>query len=316
MNWHFLFHPAPLLIAFAVTSVALAALAVSVWRSVARHVRLGQRAALAAQGLVRLPGKSHARRIPRRAASRLAGRALPHGEALEIARRLEKFGVPVEYANTVFTALRIVAALALFALFAAFALSRGMGPGPLQWLGIAVGGGGFGWFLPQLLVSRLIARRMRAIELGLPEAIELLVIAVEAGLALEDAVDRIVPELRLSQSVLAEELALTSADLKILPNRDAALRRLAERVTVASVHSVVATLSQTMRYGTPLAQALRVVAAELRNDSLLRLEEKANKAPVLLTVPMIIFILPAIFMVIGGPTALRLIDTFFHTPLR
>jgi tight adherence protein C len=153
---------------------------------------------------------------------------------------------------------------------------------------------------------------MRSIESGLPDAIELLCISVEAGLALEDAIDRVVPELWRSQPTMAEELALTSADLKILPSRDAALRRLSARVAVPSVHSVVTTLSQTLRYGTPLAQALRVVASELRNNSLIRLEERANKMPVLLTIPMVLFILPCVFMVIGGPTALRLIDAFRH----
>ena len=100
--------------------------------------------------------------------------------------------------------------------------------------------------------------------------------------------------------------------LKILPNRDAALHRLADRTNLPSIRSVVITLSQTMRYGTPLAQALRVVAAELRNDALITLEERANRMPVLLTVPMVVFILPAVFLVIGGPTFLRLVDTFFR----
>ena len=109
---------------------------------------------------------------------------------------------------------------------------------------------------------------------------------------------------------MADELALTSADLKILPNRDEALRRLAERVDLPSVHSVVTTLSQTLKYGTPLAQALRVVAAELRNDGLLKLEEQANRMPVLLTVPMILFILPSLFLIIGGPAFLKVLDAF------
>ncbi len=109
---------------------------------------------------------------------------------------------------------------------------------------------------------------------------------------------------------MAEELAVTGADLKMLPNSDAALRRLADRVDLPSIRSVVITLSQTLRYGTPLAQALRVVAAELRNDGLRKLEEQANRMPVLLTVPMILFILPSIFMIIGGPAFLKVMDAF------
>ena len=109
---------------------------------------------------------------------------------------------------------------------------------------------------------------------------------------------------------MAEELELTGADLKILPNRDEALRRLADRVNLPSVNSVVTTLSQTLKYGTPLAQALRVVATELRNDGLLKLEEQANRMPVLLTIPMILFILPSLFLIIGGPAFLRVLDAF------
>ena len=83
-----------------------------------------------------------------------------------------------------------------------------------------------------------------------------------------------------------------------------------ERVNLPRVHSVVVTLSQTLKYGTPLAQALRVVAAELRNDDLLKLEEQANRMPVLLTIPMIVFILPSIFLIIGGPAVLKVLDVF------
>ncbi len=116
--------------------------------------------------------------------------------------------------------------------------------------------------------------------------------------------------MRHSHPSLAEELALTAADLKILPSRDQALSNLADRVDVPSVRSVATTLSQTMRYGTPLAQALRTVASELRNDSLLALEERANRLPTLMTLPMMLFIMPTIFLIVGGPAALRLMDTF------
>jgi tight adherence protein C len=145
---------------------------------------------------------------------------------------------------------------------------------------------------------------------GLPEALELLVVCVEAGLAFEDSLDRIVGELQLSQPLLAGELQQLSADLKILSSRDEALRNLAERIQAPSVRSVVTTLSQTLRYGTPLAQALRVSAAELRNNALLDLEERANRLPTLLTIPMMLFILPTIFLIVAGPVALRLMDIF------
>ena len=179
-------------------------------------------------------------------------------------------------------------------------------------VGLGSLGAVFGWSLPHLVIDRLALHRRRSVAQGLADAIELLVISVEAGLSLEDAINRIIGELRHSQPAMADELALTGADLKILPSRDEALRRLAARVNLPSVQSVVVTLSQTLKYGTPLAQALRVVATELRNDDLLKLEEQANRLPVLLTIPMIAFILPSIFLVIGGPAFLKIMDQFLE----
>ena len=114
--------------------------------------------------------------------------------------------------------------------------------------------------------------------------------------------------MRRSQPALAEELSILVADLKLLPNREEALTKFAERVDRPTVRSVVMTLAQTMQYGTPLAQSLRVMSAELRNDTLVKLEERANRLPVLMTVPMIVFLLPAIFLVVGGPAVLHVID--------
>jgi len=105
---------------------------------------------------------------------------------------------------------------------------------------------------------------------------------------------------------------MTAADLKIMPSQDEALSRLAARIDAPIVQSVVTTLSQTMRYGTPFAQAMRVVAGEIRNEALIRLEERANKLPTLMTIPMILFILPTIFLVVGGPAALKVIDQVSH----
>ncbi len=174
---------------------------------------------------------------------------------------------------------------------------------------VSLGFGISGWFVPLLLIRREVKHRANAVVAGLPDALELLVICVEAGVSFEEGIDRIVGELETAQPELASELALTSADLKILPSRDRALANFAARIDRPSVRSVVTTLSQTMRYGTPLAQALRVVAAELRNDSLTRLEERANQLPSLMTVPMMLFIMPTIFLIVAGPAALRLIDT-------
>jgi tight adherence protein C len=174
---------------------------------------------------------------------------------------------------------------------------------------LAGGAGIFGWFLPVLVAQWAARKRAALVVAGLPDALELLVICAEGGVALGDG---IVMELQRSQPELAEELAMTAANLKILPSRDQALSRLAARIDAPIVQSVVTTLSQSMRYGTPFAQAMRLVAGEIRNEALVRLEGRANKLPTLLTIPMIVLILPTFFLVIGGPAASSVIDHFSH----
>jgi tight adherence protein C len=230
------------------------------------------------------------------------------GDELEFARRIELLHIPSAAAPRLFSALRPLVGLVLGV--SLVLLSYGyFGVRAMPSLGVLGSlGAVLGWLTPHFVLGRLALKRRRAVASGLADAIELLVISVEAGLSLEEAINRIVGELRRSQPAMAEELAVTSADLRILPNRDEALRRLAERVNLPRIHSVVVTLSQTLKYGTPLAEALRIVAAELRNDDLLKLEEQANRMPVLLTIPMIVFILPSIFLVIGGPAFLKILD--------
>lgn len=242
---------------------------------------------------------------------RLPTRGLSMPAQREVVRLFSKLGLRPVQALTVFTASRLVLVLFLGALtflwvrqFAAFA------DAPLLPVLIAAMAGISGWFLPMIFISHGVKLRIKTVRSGLPDALELLVVCVEAGLSLEDGLDRVVNELKHSQPALADELNLTLADLKILPSRDQALANLAERVDVPSVRSVVTTLTQTLRYGTPLAQSLRVVAAELRNDYLIELEEKANRLPAYLTLPVILFLMPTIFLVVGGPAALRLIDAF------
>jgi tight adherence protein C len=177
---------------------------------------------------------------------------------------------------------------------------------------ISTAGGIGGWFFPGMVIGKLIKARTKAVVAGLPDALELLVICVEAGLAFEDGLSRIVGELERSQPALAEELGFTAADLKILPSREQALANLAERIDAPSIRSVVTTLSQTLRYGTPLAQALRMVASELRSDTLVRIEERANQLPTLMTIPMMLFLMPTIFLIVAGPAALRVMDAMKH----
>lgn len=232
------------------------------------------------------------------------------GDELEFARRVAVWHIPATLATRLFLALRLSCGVVLAVLFISLALYHFHIGTTASLAGLGALGAALGWKIPHFVMARLVLHRRRLVEYGLPDAIELLVISVEAGLSLEDSISRIIPELQRAQPAMAEELAVTGADLRMLPNSDAALRRMADRVDLPSIRSVVITLSQTLKYGTPLAQALRVVAAELRNDGLRKLEEQANRMPVLLTVPMILFILPSIFMIIGGPAFLTVMDAF------
>ncbi len=230
----------------------------------------------------------------------------------EIIRRLGRLGIAAENALATYQSGR----LALAALVAAFAALAALSLFPAVGIGAALAGASgaalAAWIAPAALLRRFVRRRAARAASGLPDALELLVVCVEAGLSLEDGIARAVGELRHSQPALAEELALTAADLKILPSRDQALLNLAERIDVPSVRSLVTTLSQTLRYGTPLVQALRSAATELRNAALLRIEERANQLPVMLTIPMMLFIMPTIFLVVGGPAGLRIVDIFLR----
>jgi len=233
-------------------------------------------------------------------------------DAREIVRLYGHLGVPQQNAARAYALTR--AGLALILAIAFFVGARAFfdfSQAPMMPLLIALFAIILGWIAPSFVISHLASRRAVVIAAGLPDALELLVVCVGAGLSLEDSIDRIVGELAHSQPALAAELALTAADMKILPSRDQALANLAQRVDVPSVRSVVATLSQTMRYGTPLAQALRVVATEMRNDALIDMEARANRLPTLLTLPMMLFIMPTIFLIVGGPAALRVIDAVF-----
>src|SRR4029077_2819825 len=148
------------------------------------------------------------------------------------------------------------------------------------------------------------------LQLGLPDALDLMVICAEAGLSLDASLTRVSRELEPTRTEISEELGITAAELTFLPERRQAFENLNERTNLASVRGVVNTLLQTAKFGTPLAQSLRVLAAEYREARIVRAEEKAARLPAMLTVPMILFILPTLFIVLLGPAALNIIDTF------
>ncbi len=165
-----------------------------------------------------------------------------------------------------------------------------------------------GAYAPEVFVKNAIQKRRKLIQKGLPDTLDLLVICAEAGLALDAALTRVSREMERSAPEVSDEFGLTAVELGFLPDRKKALKNLIKRVRLPSIRGVVNTLMQTEKYGTPLAQSLRVLAAEYRNERMLKAAEKATKLPALLTVPLIVFIMPTLFIVLLGPAILRAID--------
>jgi tight adherence protein C len=169
---------------------------------------------------------------------------------------------------------------------------------------------GLGYKGPELYIGNLISKRTDAIRKGLPDALDLLVICAEAGLTVDAAFNRVARELGRAYPELGDEFALTAIELSFLSERRQAFENLAWRVNLEAVKGVTTTMVQTERYGTPLASALRVLSAEFRNERMMRAEEKAARLPAIMTVPLILFILPVLFVVILGPAACSIADAF------
>ena len=163
---------------------------------------------------------------------------------------------------------------------------------------------------PELYISNIASKRTKAIQKGLPDALDLLVICAEAGLTVDAAFNRVARELGRAYPELGDEFALTAIELSFLTERRQAFENFAYRVDLDAVRGVVTTMVQTERYGTPLASALRVLSAEFRNERMMRAEEKAARLPAIMTVPLIMFILPVLFIVILGPAACSIADAF------
>ena len=173
---------------------------------------------------------------------------------------------------------------------------------------------GIGYKGPEIYLSNIISKRTDALRKGLPDALDLLVICAEAGLTVDAAFNRVARELGRAYPELGDEFALTAIELSFLSERRQAFENLAYRVNLEAVKGVTTTMVQTERYGTPLASALRVLSAEFRNDRMMRAEEKAARLPAIMTVPLILFILPVLFIVILGPAACSIADAFSQHP--
>ncbi len=165
---------------------------------------------------------------------------------------------------------------------------------------------------PDIWLKNRVTKRSHAVRKGLPDALDLLVICAEAGLTVDAAFGRVAKELGKAYPELGDEFGLTAIELGFLNERRQAFENLAMRVDLEAVRGVVTTMIQTEKYGTPLASALRVLSAEFRNERMMRAEEKAARLPAIMTVPLILFILPTLFIVILGPASCSISDSFIN----
>jgi tight adherence protein C len=200
-----------------------------------------------------------------------------------------------------------IAAL-LFSVFYLFVVIQLDQP-PMLKVAMCIGATYFGMRLPGIFIKNKIARRQMSIKRAFPDALDLLLICVESGNSIEAAFRRVAQEIGSQSVPLAEEFTLTTAELSYLQERRQAYENLAKRTNLDGVKSVCMALQQAERYGTPLAQTLRVMAQENRDMRMSEAEKKAAALPPKLTVPMILFFLPVLFVVILGPAAIRVMQT-------
>lgn len=223
----------------------------------------------------------------------------------QVERVLAPRGVPVALAAPLLVALKLVCLIGgslLGLVYHVLLSSDGNILLPVMF-GLAAG-----ILVPSTVLSRLRKRHIESLTRGLPDALDLLVVCTEAGLGLESAIDRVSTDLRQAAPGLAIEFAQLSQEMRMLPDRSIAMDRFAERADVDGLRRLASTLAQAMRYGTPLSQALRALAGDQRNERMMRLETKAQRLPALLVLPLVMFILPPLFIILAGPNFLRLAE--------
>jgi tight adherence protein C len=196
-------------------------------------------------------------------------------------------------------------------LVALFALPHAGGSGVTR-VAIVAAIAAVGLLAPDMIVRRIRASYVARLERQVPDALDLLVICAQAGLGLEAAIERVTDEMRESHREIAREFALAAHELQISADTRQALSGIGRRTGLDSLKRLAATLSQSLQYGTPLSAALRTLSAEMRQEMLTRFEERAARLPVLLTLPMVVFILPCFFIVVAGPAVLSIMHAFNH----
>ncbi|MPZ34781.1 MAG: type II secretion system F family protein [Rhodospirillales bacterium] len=228
----------------------------------------------------------------------------------EVVRKLRMAGYRGQGPVVTFLAIRLLAAPAIFALAAIYVFVILPLDYPVFFkLAMVTAASLLGYFIPALYVHNRIAKRQKAVRHTWPDALDLVLICVEAGMGIERAFQKVSREIGVQSAVLADELGLTTAELSYLPERRKAYENLAMRTGLESVRAVVTTLIQAEKFGTALGPALRVLAQENRQARMHEAEKKAATLPPKLTVPLIIFFLPILFAVIIAPAVIQISST-------
>lgn len=300
------------LVAFSALSAFLVVLAI--WYALVERDPSEARARMLARRQAEIEGATATRRRARRR-QQLTALATGLADRLELARSK---GIESVRERLTAAGLRAKEAVALYLLASLFGPVASAAGGLAMASALEVpfapamtfvaGGGLVGMLLPRWYVTSRLSRRLARLRRALPDALDLLVICAEAGLSLDASLHRVARELGRASPELADELALTAVELTFFPERRQVLHNLARRVPLPACQALVGTLVQTERYGTPLAPSLRVLANELREQRLIQAEEKAARLPAILTVPLIVFILPTLFVVLAGPAMIDIYD--------
>jgi tight adherence protein C len=211
------------------------------------------------------------------------------------------------YVTFLFFRMVMPTVMLVFSLFYVFVVLKIDQPASVK-VGMCLAATYFGMYVPALFVKNKIARRQTSLKRAFPDALDLMLICVESGMSIEAAFKKVSAEIGTQSIPLAEELTLTTAELSYLQDRRAAYENLAKRTNLDGVKSVCMALQQAERYGTPMAQTLRIMAQENRDMRMSEAEKKAAGLPPKLTVPMILFFLPVLFIVILGPAAIRVMQ--------
>jgi tight adherence protein C len=273
-----------------------------------RSVALVQALSSAAPELTKEYDESFGDRVmaPLQARAVLIARRLSGGDAPErIRRRLDVAGNPIGWTVERVQAGKVIGGISLF--FISLALTVVMGTPMTLRILLILGFTAVGWFGPNLYLYQRVYERSKLIQHSLPDAIDLMTISVESGLAFDAAVQQVA---RNTEGPLAEEFSRVLREMQIGQGRAEALRGLAERTEVDDLKGFVTSMVQADSFGIPIANVLRVQSAEIRLKRRQRAEEQAQKVPVKMTVPLIFCILPCLFVAVLGPAAIHIMDEF------